>query len=79
MKEIKTFDELIEIQDKKCRSAYLDDLGFLRYAFNVIDGLVFVIGAECHESLELFYMSRENYDKLSFNCRRYIGMYYGVY
>lgn len=78
MKEIKTFDELWNIQNEKWKRTCKLDLQLVRYGLRIIDGIVFLIGADCEEDLELFCMARENYNKLSDGEKDYIKNYYGV-
>lgn len=78
MKEIKTFDELWNIQDEKWKRTCSLDLLLMRVGYRIIDGIVFLIGADCKEDLELFYMSRENYNKLAEGEKDYLKNYYGV-
>ena len=78
MKEIMTFDELFEIQDEKYKDAISGDLMFTRYGMRIIDGFVFLIGADSKYSLELFYMSFDVYNKLTDGEKEYIARHYGV-
>lgn len=78
MKEISTLDELFEIQDEKYNRACRLDLMFLRVGYRIIDGFVLLVGAECKQDLELFYLSKENYDKWTDGSKDYLKHYYGI-
>lgn len=78
MQEIKTLEELMDIQDDKYKTACSLDLMFMRVGYRIIDGYVLLIGADCKTSLELFYLSRENYDKWTDGSKDYLKHYYGL-
>lgn len=78
MREIKTFEELSEIESKKFDEACRLDLLFVLKGIRVIDGYVLIIGADCKNSIELFYMSIENFDLLNEKEKYYIRMEYKI-
>lgn len=78
MKEIKTFEELFKIQDDKASFAIRNDLLFTRRGYLIIDGYVLMIGADCKESLELFYVSHDTYNSFTQGAKEYIERWYGV-
>lgn len=76
MIELKSFEELIEVQTKlfsKCDSL---DLFFIRICITTINGFLFVIGADALEELKFYFMYDEIYNSLSSKEKEYIKRNY---
>lgn len=76
MKEIKTFEDLWKIQEEKALHSYRNDLLLIRYCYRIIDGYVLMIGADCKEELELFFMSYNTFDNFTKGEKAYLVDYY---
>lgn len=72
MKEIKNYKELNDIMFCKLEKALPLALWVVLKYFIVEDGYIFIIGAKTKEELEMFYMSKENYNSLPIKERNYI-------
>ena len=72
MKEIKTFSELDKIENDKYDSCCSLDLLFIRQKIRLIDGYALIIGADCHQELELFFISDSFYQEN----KEYLDSYY---
>ena len=64
MRVVKNLDELDLIENEKFGDVLALDLYLIRKKFNIINGVIFVIGASCKESLELIFMHDDDYSLL---------------
>lgn len=57
MKEIKSEKELKDIETEKWNSNYVLDLQMISWKIRLIDGWALLIGADCSDELELYFIS----------------------
>lgn len=78
MKRIKTFDELYQLENDEYESACSLDLMYLREAWYIVDGVLFLIGADCSTHAQLVFVATEDYQKWTDGEKDYVKHYFGL-
>lgn len=76
--QVKNADELIEIENKEFRTCCAMDLLFMRVGFNIIDGMILILGGDSKEDLAVVYISNADLVKMPKEDIEYIIEKYDV-
>ena len=76
--QVKNAMELIKIEDKEFRTCCAMDLLFMRVGFNVINGLILILGGDSKEDLAVVYIDNVDIVKMEKNDIEYIKDRYNV-
>ena len=76
--QVKNADELIKIENKEFRTSCAMDLLFMRVGFNIIDGMILILGGDSKEDLAVVYISNVDLVKMPKTDIEYIVDRYNV-
>lgn len=76
--QVKNADELIKIENKEFKTCCVMDLLFMRVGFNVINGLILILGGDSKEDLVVVYIDNVDIVKMKINDIEYIKDRYNV-
>lgn len=76
--QVKNASELIRIEDKEFRTCCAMDLLFMRRGFNVINGMILILGGDSKEDLAVVYIDNVDIVKMPKQDIEYIIDKYGV-
>lgn len=76
--QVKNAMELIKIENKEFRTCCAMDLLFMRVGFNVINGLILILGGDSKEDLAVVYIDNVDIVKMKKNDIEYIKDRYNV-